>query len=1058
MDNNPNKNNSINRPYLCASVTILVVLLLFSGMPIIKYSQGSDASVDNTDFNTFNTRTKTKDSPVKTLLFVFDDAGTVVGEWYNTIMKSAQTPGRLLNDSNVMVAFYITWDQDQDSLFGVPEGQATLNLDPPPNGPAYSGGTYPNIYNPETKTCDIPQNADLKQFDAVVWLTGLDSKFDKGLTLSATDASNIKMYLNSGGRLWLCSQDVIQDIYGFQDADKNDAMDPTATKQGDLFYDYFRINFVLQDYGTPDTLTGTSISLAAGASYQTSSIMVQDTDYRKFGDWIYSPLTLPQFGYVQEIFNSTPSEYQKTTLKFGEYEQAGIYNYVNALQSDNKLFLDDKLPLYKTVFFSFEFTAISSENERVDLMDKVLKYILNKPPIITITSPAENQNVAGTFPITGTSSDLDGTVKKITLILDNTTKLTELSTNLASWSYDFDSTKYTDGRHQLMVVAGDGTDIKWCRLNFTIGQSAGVNHRPTVTITSPKENSTIRSTVTISGTATDPDDNTQLKKVQIKIDDGDWQDATGTTSWTFTFDTAPYVDELRHRVYVRAYDGQLYSLEILRNVTISGANFPPTARITSPTDEQTISGSFTIRGRAADADGQILSVQVKIDSDDYKNAKKDGGSWAYWVYELNTVDYDDGPHTIYAKSFDNIDYSTEYVVNVTIQNSALPVAQIEASSLNADISTLVILDGTGSSSSGDLSLAYIWSIDSEPSGSHVTLTSTNDSTTAFTPTREGKYTITLVVNDGLLDSETATVNITVTPPSTQKPDIVISDITFKRVNTVVASANVNDTVVIYANIKNIGSAVASNVKVQFYDGDPSLNGSKQIGTPQNIPVIIINGTNSVSMPQTFTTVGNFTIFVIVDKDNTISELRKDNNKLSKNIEVLLTGGGGNSGASNLKISINDISFSTENGGPLGFVTEGDKIKIIAKIYNTKNEEFTGSVSVKFYAGPVSSGNLITSYDEISSIPANSYQDASCTWNTKNGAPLEIYVVVDGGASELDTADNTVHKPIFVLEKSMVGVGSGDTTGAVPGFEVGILLLAICLTFTIKKRWKSKENK
>jgi len=58
------------------------------------------------------------------------------------------------------------------------------------------------------------------------------------------------------------------------------------------------------------------------------------------------------------------------------------------------------------------------------------------------------------------------------------------------------------------------------------------------------------------------------------------------------------------------------------------------------------------------------------------------------------------------------------------------------------------LDGTGSSDADGDNLIYNWQIFSQPLGSQVTLTSTNSSTTGFTPDLAGQYKIDLVVNDG----------------------------------------------------------------------------------------------------------------------------------------------------------------------------------------------------------------------------------------------------------------------------------------------------------------------
>ncbi|MFA5772509.1 MAG: Ig-like domain-containing protein [Thermoplasmata archaeon] len=1062
-----NRLNYTNRAYWCISA-VIVVLLLFSAMPITTHTQGTDAGAAEKNSNAFSTKTKTRETPSQKILFVFDDNAGILGTgaiytvWLDTIIKSMEASGKILNRTDLQTDAFFVWDQDEDFISGVKTAdQATF--DKKANGPAYSGGTYQKVYNSETKQQE-DHNFDMKNYDAVVWLTGLDSggididqdQTPDGITLTSTDIANLKQYLTNGGKLWLCGQDILLDVYGQTDEDGDQFPDMTETKQGDLFFDFFKIATAFQDFGTPDTLTGTAKGLTGGASYQTSAlssgIEEDDGDYRVYGDFIYSPLASPQYNRLTEVFNSTPS----ATQQQNGWPSADLPYYLNAYQYDNRPYGSSP---YKVVFFSFEFASISNENQRIDLMDKVLRYLITRPPIITVTAPTEGQNIAGTFSITGTSSDPDGTVTKIYLVIDNqtSTPLATLTSNLNSWSYSFDTTKYQDGSHQLAAIAEDDTgQMTACFVNFTINQAGGTSHAPSVTVTSPGEGDTTGGTTTISGTASDPDGNVQ--KVQVRLGGGEWQDATGTTSWTFSADVSPYASLGPLKIDVRAYNG-MYSPVVSRNITINLNNHAPAVVVTAPTEGQTISGTFTIRGAATDADSlsQIRWVQIKVDSESYnKNASKDGGSWASWMCSLDTTSYTAGSHKISVKAFDGIAESTEYVVNVTIQSGSTnaPTARITASTQSVDIGVSVTLDGTTSSgSSQSATLTYTWSIDSQSSGSSVSLSTTTTSTTTMTPTHAGIYKIKLVVREGSQDSTPAFIDITVTTPSGPKPDISVLNITFKKGSLAVTSAGVDDTITIYASIKNIGSTNASNIEVMFYNGDPSAGGI-QIGTMQKITSLAISGTSTVSVSQKFTALGTFTIFVIADKNSKIIESKEDNNVLSR--ALVVSSVSPDSKFPNLKIDIKDVSFSTENGDPLGFVAEGDKIKIIAKVYNTKGEEFTGGVSVKFYAGGVSQDNLIKSYDEISTISKNSYQEASCTWETIEGAPIEIYVVVESGTDESNPADNIAHKPIFILDASMLGVGSVTTASPTPGFEICALFVAIGFAFIIKKRRENKK--
>jgi uncharacterized membrane protein len=94
-----------------------------------------------------------------------------------------------------------------------------------------------------------------------------------------------------------------------------------------------------------------------------------------------------------------------------------------------------------------------------------------------------------------------------------------------------------------------------------------VNQPPTVTITSPLPGSTISGTFEILGTASDPEGT--LQRVEIRMDDGNWIEVSGTTTWSYDWDTTS-VSDGQHMITVRAYDGINYSSEI--NVIIEVDN------------------------------------------------------------------------------------------------------------------------------------------------------------------------------------------------------------------------------------------------------------------------------------------------------------------------------------------------------------------------------------------------------------------------------------------------------------------------------------------------------
>lgn len=96
--------------------------------------------------------------------------------------------------------------------------------------------------------------------------------------------------------------------------------------------------------------------------------------------------------------------------------------------------------------------------------------------------------------------------------------------------------------------------------------SGPINLPPICTISSPFSNTTISSRVEISGTSFDTDGIVQ--KVEIKINNGDWIQVSGTTSWSYNWDTTT-VSNGQHLIYARAYDGKDYSSEVSVSVKIN---------------------------------------------------------------------------------------------------------------------------------------------------------------------------------------------------------------------------------------------------------------------------------------------------------------------------------------------------------------------------------------------------------------------------------------------------------------------------------------------------------
>ena len=89
-------------------------------------------------------------------------------------------------------------------------------------------------------------------------------------------------------------------------------------------------------------------------------------------------------------------------------------------------------------------------------------------------------------------------------------------------------------------------------------EEEGGNEKPLVEITYPSDEATVSGLVMISGTASDPDSKNEIKRVEVMVNDSKWDDAEGTTKWSYDW-RAYEIEDGTYYIYVRSWDGIDYS-------------------------------------------------------------------------------------------------------------------------------------------------------------------------------------------------------------------------------------------------------------------------------------------------------------------------------------------------------------------------------------------------------------------------------------------------------------------------------------------------------------------
>ena len=206
-------------------------------------------------------------------------------------------------------------------------------------------------------------------------------------------------------------------------------------------------------------------------------------------------------------------------------------------------------------------------------------------------------------------------------------------------------------------------------------------------------------------------------------------------------------------------DGDLDSTPDTVVVTATTGNSAPVAN--AGPDQNVATGAVvTLDGTAStDADGDTLTYAWSL-------AGKPSGSAANLANAA-------AAHPSFTADRDG-QYLLSLTVNDGTVNSVADTVTITAATANSapvanagpdqgvTIGTLVTLDGSGSTDADGDALSYSWTLTAKPSGSAATLTDASTVQPRFTADAIGQYVVSLVVNDGIVDSAVDTVTITAT--------------------------------------------------------------------------------------------------------------------------------------------------------------------------------------------------------------------------------------------------------------------------------------------------------
>ncbi|MCP2044919.1 hypothetical protein L1278_002980 [Pontibacter sp. HSC-36F09] len=361
-------------------------------------------------------------------------------------------------------------------------------------------------------------------------------------------------------------------------------------------------------------------------------------------------------GFNQAIINGP-----LTGLQSGTDGANGVYSYTAA-------------PAFPT-------SSFSASNYWVDVVFNTASSPGNQPPVVSITSPANNASFTApaSVAIAASASDSDGSIARVEFF-NSPTKLGEDADGSNGWSFAWNNVPA--GTYQLTARATDNAGATTTSGTVAIVMNAATNQAPTVSLTSPANNASFTAPATISMASSASDADGTVSKVEF------YQGTTKlgedlTSPYTYTWNSvAPGTYQLTARV---TDSGGATATSTVINITVTSNNQAPVVSLNSPANSATFKApaTITIAATASDTDGSVTRVEF------FRGETKLGEDLSS-PYSYTWGNVAAGSYQITARATDNTDaVTTSAAVNVTVspapsgcpctvfQPTAIPVSNLK---------------------------------------------------------------------------------------------------------------------------------------------------------------------------------------------------------------------------------------------------------------------------------------------------------------------------------------------------------------------------------------------
>ncbi|NPV00464.1 MAG: hypothetical protein HPY53_03680 [Brevinematales bacterium] len=302
----------------------------------------------------------------------------------------------------------------------------------------------------------------------------------------------------------------------------------------------------------------------------------------------------------------------------------------------------------------------------------------NIPPLIAINSPENGQEVGAIYQVTGIVQDDNSGVKKVTLLLDGSTIPVSLIGE--TWTANISNTSY--GIHTNTVIAEDNAG------NVSDPKSVWINrvNIPSVVISSPANGSMVTNPNIILSGSTLIDLPNVVTSVQVQLNSGSWNTATGTEFWTNNL----LLIEGTNTIYARAIsdNGKTNTSAVWKVIKATY----PSIGVSYPADNfSTNIPTITVSGTASVLNPfQISMIQVR----------SNGGAWMTasgtfsWSMPFTLVE---GTNAIYARAISDSDLTNSTVSSLKVIKYSFPSISITShANQSTTVVPLILLSGSSS--------------------------------------------------------------------------------------------------------------------------------------------------------------------------------------------------------------------------------------------------------------------------------------------------------------------------------------------------------------------------